>query len=283
MNPNQGLLTHDPAAVTAEVQRLFQKMFPESDLSFVSRAFGWAIDCFKGRFKDYLPVDTRYHDFEHTLQGTLCFARIHFGRHEAKVKPPITEHYFELGLLAILLHDTGYLKRKGDKDGTGAKYTATHVARSVEFAAELLTEKKFSSSDIRSVQNMIRCTGVDAKVNEIPFQTELEKITGCSLGTADLVGQMAAEDYVQKLPILYDEFAEAAAYDDDETSFFKMFSSPEDLMEKTPAFWEKFVLQKLNHEFAGMYRFLNSPYPEGPNFYLSRIEANLEQLNRHTV
>ena len=54
---------------------------------------------------------------------------------------------------------------------------------------------------------------------------------------ADLLGQMAVEDYVDKLPILYAEFAEAAGYTKDRTHFIAMFSSAEDLMQKTPAFW----------------------------------------------
>ena len=58
---------------------------------------------------------------------------------------------------------------------------------------------------------MIRCTGVNAALSVIPFQSEMEKVAGFALGTADLLGQMAAEDYVDKLPILYAEFAEAAA------------------------------------------------------------------------
>jgi hypothetical protein len=127
---------------------------------------------------------------------------------------------------------------------------------------------------------MIRCTGVDAVLDEIPFQSELEKITGFALGSADLMGQMAAEDYVEKLPVLYAEFAEAAAYARGGTHFIAMFSSAEDLMEKTPRFWKKFVLGKLEHEFGGLHHFLNSPYPDGPNFYLDRIEANIEQLNQ---
>jgi hypothetical protein len=276
----QNLLTHDPTAVAAEVQRVYQRMFPDGGYFFVPQAFGWTIDCFTGYFQDYQPVDTRYHDFEHTLQGTLCLARILYGRHNAGAKPALTQKFFELGLLGILLHDTGYLKKWDDTHGTGAKYTTTHVTRSVEFAAKLLTEKKFNRDDIQTIQNMIRCTGIDALLHEIPFQSEQEKITGCALGTADLVGQMAAEDYVEKLPVLYAEFAEAAVHDEDETHFIRMFSSADDLMDKTPSFWENFVLKKLNNEFGEMYRFLNTPYPAGPNFYLDHIQANLERLNR---
>ncbi|MGH7940211.1 MAG: hypothetical protein ACREFR_03975 [Limisphaerales bacterium] len=278
---NQTLLTHDPLAVAGEVQEIYRGMFAGAGWLFVPQAFGWAIDCFTGYFDDYLPVDTRYHDFEHTLQGTLCMARILHGRHYARAKPELTQRYFELGLLAILLHDTGYLKKADDTQGTGAKYTAIHVNRSMEFAAMLLAKMKFSGEDIWAVQNMIRCTGVDARLSAIPFQSEIEEITGLALGAADLVGQMAAEDYVEKLPALYAEFAEAAAASGNEkAAFFGGFSSAEDLMSKTPHFWKKHVREKLERDFAGIHRFLNSPYPDGPNFYLNRIEANLERL-RH--
>jgi hypothetical protein len=57
-----------------------------------------------------------------------------------------------------------------------------------------------------------------------------------------------------------------------------MFSSAADLMQKTPAFWEKYVQMKLNRDFGGIYRFLNDPYPDGPNDYLLRIEANMKKL-----
>ena len=51
------------------------------------------------------------------------------------------------------------------------------------------------------MQNMIGCTGVDAMLKVTPFQSEAEKITGYILGAADLVGQMAADDYIEKLPV----------------------------------------------------------------------------------
>jgi hypothetical protein len=276
---NQTLLTHDPLAVASEVQDLYQSMFPGAGRFLVPQAFGWVIDCFTGYFEDYQAVDTRYHDFEHTLQGTLCLARILYGRYCAGAKPALTQRYFELGLLAILLHDTGYLKKRDDTEGTGAKYTAIHVNRSMEFAARLLAKKKFTGEDIWAVQNMIRCTGVDAVLTAIPFQSEVEEATGMALGAADLVGQMAAVDYIEKLPALYAEFAEAAAQGKNDTRFFAGFSSAEDLISKTPVFWKKHVQEKLEREFAGMHHFLSSPYPDGPNFYLHRIEANLHKLS----
>ena len=56
------------------------------------------------------------------------------------------------------------------------------------------------------------------------------------------------------------------------------FSSAGDLMQKTPIFWEKFVQKKLDRDFGALYRFLNQPYPAGPNVYLERIQANMDRL-----
>jgi hypothetical protein len=270
--------TKDPAAVELEIQTAYLAMFPEGNRLFVPQVFGWAIECFTGRYRDYQAVDALYHDFEHTLQGALCLARLLCGRHRAGAEPPCTERIFQLAIMAILLHDTGYLKKRDDIEGTGAKYTVTHVGRSAEFAAQLLADKHFSPSDIQAVQNMIRCTGVSANLAAIPFQSELEKLAGCALATADLLGQMAAEDYVDKLPILYDEFAEAARFAGDSTSFVASFSSAADLITRTPAFWQELVQRKLELDFLGLYRFLSDSYPSGRNFYLERIEANMARV-----
>ena len=270
--------TSDPAAVESAVQSAFLDMFPDADKDFVPKIFRWASDCFTGNYADYQAIDARYHDFEHTLQVTLCMARMLHGRHFAKVQPVLPRRMVELGLAAILLHDTGYLKKRGDTEGTGAKYTVTHVARSAEFAAQLLDKNGFTGKDIASVQNMICCTGVDAMLKVTPFQSEAEKITGFILGAADLVGQMAADDYIEKLPVLYTEFAEAARHAPPKSDFLSMFSSARDLLVKTPNFWEKYVKPKLDRDLGAPQRYLCQPWPDGPNFYMDKIEANIRRL-----
>jgi len=271
--------TKQIAAVQGEVQSIYQTVFPQGNSSYVPEVFNWANDSFTGKYHEYQPIDARYHDLEHTLQGTLCMARLLRGWHFAKEQPSLTHRAFELGLLAILLHDTGYLKKHGDNEGTGAKYTLIHVDRSKQFAEELMSEKKFSASEIKSVQNMISCTGVNVDLSAIPFQSDLERRTGFALGTADLLGQMAARDYVDKLPILYSEFAEAARHNSSKTGSGKaMFTSAEDLLQKTPLFWEKYVRSKIENDFQSVYRFLNNPYPDGKNYYIDRIEQNIFRL-----
>jgi len=183
-----------------------------------------------------------------------------------------------LGLIGILLHDTGYLKHRNDTTGTGAKYTATHVLRSLEFTHQLLTAKGFPAVDIRAVQNMIRCTGLDAFLESIGFESEEERLVGHALATADLLGQMAAEDYVEKIPVLHEEFQEAARHDHGHTDFITKFGGAQDLLRRTPGFWRNYVLPKLEKDFGGLYRFLNQPQPHGRNWYLDRIEAHMEKI-----
>jgi hypothetical protein len=271
--------TKDARAVQAEVEAIFAAMFPKGDGGFVRKAFGWALDSFQGKYANFQPIDARYHDLEHTLQGTLCFARLLQGYQRTRVEPVIAERMSHLGLLAILLHDTGYLKTRDDVEGTGAKYTLIHVNRSCEFAQRLLAEKGFSEADIRSVQNMIRCTGVNVDLSKIPFGSEQERTLGFALGTADLLGQMAAEDYIDKLGILFTEFEESARFNGKFTGA-GVFSSVDDLRTKTPMFWERYVLPKIKEDFQGLYRYLGYPVAQEENFYVARIRANLDRLQR---
>lgn len=275
--------TKDPAAVRREVEGILRGVFPSADLSFVRRACGWVEDCFAGRHPGYRAIDTHYHDLEHSLQGTLCLMRLLAARHRTGSPPVLTVRLFELSLLAILLHDTGYLKTAEDKDGTGAKYTVIHVARSAEFAAGLLGQKGYKPDEIRAVQHMIRCTGVNADLGAIPFANDAERLCGCALATADLLGQMAADDYVEKLPDLYLEFAEAAGFHHGQPVPAILFHSPEELMRNTPWFWEHYVLPKIKEDFLGLYRFLNDPYPDGANPYVQQVEANIARLKEERV
>ena len=270
--------TKDPTAVEVEVQRAYLTAYPHGNQMFVPQVFGWAIDCFTGNYADYQAIDAQYHDFEHTLQGTLCMARLMRGRYLAGAQPIVSEKLFQLGVIAILLHDTGYLKHKGDHHGTGAKYTVIHVRRSADFAAELLTQKHYPAQDIKAVQNMILCTGVNAVLDAIPFQSEEEKIVGFALGASDLLGQMAAVDYVDKLPVLYSEFEEAARHEHGRNKTVGMFSSAADLRQKTPDFWDNYVKPKLDNDFLGLYRFLEDPKSPGHNQYIDRIEKNINRL-----
>lgn len=275
----QGVDTRDPIAVLHTCQETWRTITGSARDGFISRGFGWVQEAFAGQNPLYEALDTQYHDLEHTLQGTLCLARLLLGWHHAQGQPPLDPRAVRLGILAILLHDTGYLKPRGDHTGTGAKFTPIHVQRSAEVAAAFLAEDGASTDDIREVQAMIRCTGVNADVRRLHFERAVDRRVGGALATADLLGQMAAGDYVDKLPALYREFAEAAAASlDPSASNLGFFRDADDLIRKTPAFWNLHVRPRLDHEFEGAYRYLNDPWPDGPNEYLMRVEANLARI-----
>jgi hypothetical protein len=119
-----------------------------------------------------------------------------------------------------------------------------------------------------------------ADLNRIEFSDEAERVAGLALATADLLGQMADDAYVEKLPRLFSEFREAEYFKSpaEGAAGGAMFTSAKDLMRKTPMFYEKVVKPKINRDYRGLYRYLNTPYPDGPNWYMDQIDANLKRL-----
>src|SRR5690349_5582183 len=83
------VVTKNPTAVEGEVQAAYLAIFPGGDKTFAPRAFGWAVECFSGKFKDYQAIDAPYHDLEHTLQGALCMAQLLHGRFRAGARPEL--------------------------------------------------------------------------------------------------------------------------------------------------------------------------------------------------
>src|SRR5947209_4833963 len=104
--------TRNAHAIEAEVLRIFRGLFPASSSATIENAFQWVQRAFAGDYADFQPIDAKYHDFEHTMQGTLCYVRLLEGYQRAGAQPPLSPRIFELAVLAILLHDTGYLKKR---------------------------------------------------------------------------------------------------------------------------------------------------------------------------
>jgi hypothetical protein len=231
---------------------------------------------FQGEFWSYQPIDLVYHDLAHTAQASYCYLELTSGY--ARIEgTPATTREFELGLIAILLHDTGFLKVRGDDTGTGAKYTHSHVLRSCALAASLLPNLGLTRTEIDDVSGMIRCTGLTGNPEKSKFSSELARTAACMVATADYIGQMAAPDYPAKLDGLFSEFEEADNFSHVPAAQ-RMFTSSAQLMASTGDFWQKFVLTKLNGCLGGVYRYLASPLPERSNPYLESVEHNLLRI-----
>ena len=273
--------TKNPAAVAALVGDIFTRLFPGEVPSLLDRAFPEVELLFAGKHPGYQAIDLRYHDFEHTLQATVCLALLLRGAQESGEIEKLSPRQFELAIAAALLHDSGYLKVRSDEGGTGAKYTLTHVLRSCAFAASYLPTLGVTDREIATILSAINCTGANNEIGRLQFDGPADCFIGCSLATADLLGQMAAPDYPRKLDVLFGEFRES----DDFVAVPKdrrRFKSPEDLVLKTPHFWSQVIRPRLETDFKAVSRFLAQPYPAGPNDYLEAVERNIAIVRRHT-
>lgn len=271
----QQIDTKSPDAVAIAVRELYGRIFPENDSSYIEGYFKDVEKMFLGEYKGYQAMDTAYHDLEHTMQATLCFIRLMTQRQQSGVGPSMTQRDFNIGLLGILFHDLGYLKKASDNEGTGAKFTFVHEHRSCEFADVYLTENGWPKDEIFAVQHLISCTGPRSIIDSIPFSSTIERVMGEALCTADYLGQMSDPGYVDKLPVLFSEFEESDDFRGIEPSE-RLFKSVEQLIHSTPVFWRKAVIPKLEKDCHGLYRYLADPYPEGINPYIECVEKNVE-------
>ncbi|MGA3007998.1 MAG: hypothetical protein ABSE59_08925, partial [Opitutaceae bacterium] len=111
-------------------------------------------------------------------------------------------------------------------------------------------------------------------IKRLHFNSEVERLVGCTLATADYLAQMATPDYPDKLEVLFAEFHEADAFANVPPGQ-REYLSAADLVERTPDFWRSTVLPKLKTEYGGVYRYLAKPFPRGPNPYVEAVERNL--------
>lgn len=282
MNPPytlQDVDTADHRAVAEAVAGLERDLYPEADGEYIHKVFDEVAGMFAGNFARYQAMDTVYHNLEHTMQATLCWARICRNFQRERQSHWINRRAFRIGMVSVLLHDIGYLKEAGDEHGTGAKYTFVHEKRSCEMAQICLASNGWEQSDIFTVQHIISCTGPRASIDNVPFRNRSERILGQMVCTADYLGQMSDPQYVAKLPVLFQEFEESDDFRgiDKDKRYFK---SLDELLRKTPEFWINAVLPKLENECGGMYRFLSEPYIDGLNPYVMEVENNIAKIRR---
>ena len=273
--------TKNPSSVAGCVRQIFTAIHPQQSTGWLDRIFADVEALFEGRHPDFGPIDLHYHDLEHTLQATVCFAELLQGCLRTPEGPRISARQFELGVAAVMLHDTGYLKLRSDVAGTGAKYTFCHVLRSCAFTASYLPTLGANVAEIESVLSAINCTGPTKEISRLPFRDPTERFIGSALATADYLGQMAAPDYPDELGLLFAEFAESDDYIHLPPSQ-RLFTSAEDLIARTPQFWRNVVRPKLDGNFQGAFRYLSSG-AEGANRYIEAVERNITMIERRAT
>jgi len=271
--------TRNPLAVAGALEELHATLFPGVDAAFLRPIMRKIEGVFAGSWRDYQAMDTAYHDLEHTLQATLCSLRILAGHQRAQAHPALAPRDFRIAYHAMLLHDVGYLKKRDDHEGTGAKFTLIHEARGCDLAHEFLGEESWDPVEIERVCSLILCTGPRSNLGGTKFGNPAHRLLGQAVCTADFLSQMSDPGYVQKLPDLFEEFAESDRANQvpaDE----RQFKTLGDLYRSTPGFWENFVVPKLRGECADVGRYLADPFPSGPNPYFEQVQANIAAIKR---
>ncbi|MCU0843961.1 MAG: HD domain-containing protein [Spirochaetes bacterium] len=266
------LASQKPAAVVAEVKNIFHHHYSARAFAPVARCARLVKNLFVGKYPGYRACNTEYHNLTHTMDALLASARIVDGFNIQNPPLPVT---VAVNLFcAALLHDTGYIQESGDTEGTGAKYTSTHVERSVNFLQRNRDAFRFDGESIRMITNTIRCTGLSVDLDTIPFKSDAEQYAGCVLGTADILGQMSDRSYLEKLLFLYYEFKEAG---------IAGFNTEFDLLRKTVDFYQ-ITKNRLTESYMNIHiysqHYFKHRHGIDTNLYLEAIERQIAYLEK---
>ena len=276
------VMISDPREVGREVCRLLRALYPRADLAPVQKAFDTFTRIYSGTLPGYHGCDTWYHDAQHSLDCTLALARLMHG-HERSVgkREALGERRVRLGIICALFHDVGYIRRVDETDvSNGAELTLCHVTRSGEFLAHFLPTVGFAREAAMAAQ-LVQYTGYEMPLDAVRVRGAKDRRLGFLLGTADLMAQMADRMYPEKCrTFLYHEFEACGLAGAGKPGGPRpVYSSPDDLLRKTPGFARKLFEERLDGYFEGGYRFFES-YFGGRNPYLEQIRRHLDYIRR---
>ena len=275
----------DPVRVRDAILTLYATRYPGADLAPLEQGFRDFKALFEGTFPGYLACDTLYHDMRHTLDMTLALARLVDGHDRACAGADrLGPRRAVLGVLIALLHDSGYLKRTSESAvENGAVFTKTHVSRGADFLSAYLPGVGFAAEAALAAR-LVHFTGYEMEIDEIRVEDPKDRMIGCLVGTADLIGQMSDRMYLEKCrEFLYKEFvwgkiARERLPDGHEVV---RYASPEDLIIKTPGFYEYVARTRIQRKLGNVDRYAEAHF-DGPNLYQAEIDRNMDFL-RETI
>lgn len=226
----------EPKAVREEALGFLKDVMPNDSLVPVHNAFEAALDLYAGEYPGYRGCNTGYHDLRHILETFLAMARL---AHGAILEGKKVEGLVPVCLMAALFHDSGYIQKSRDSDGTGAKYTEIHVARSVSFLEKYGNKIGLSEDDIHAARLMVRCTDLAEDISTLSFPSSEIRFLGEMLNVSDLWAQMADRIYLEKLFFLFSEFQEGK---------IEIYQNQADMLRKTIGFYH-FIKERYKFAF----------------------------------
>ncbi|MEP7154996.1 MAG: HD domain-containing protein [Betaproteobacteria bacterium] len=268
--------TTDPAAVQREIARLFRLLYPGAAHGGMDTAFLDMARLYRGDYPGYMACDTSYHDVQHVLDVTLAMARLMDGYERSRRDTPaLGVRLFQLGIVTALFHDIGYIRATGDTVArNGAEYTINHVSRGAAFLTHYLPQIGMSEMAVAGAE-LVHFTGFEKRVGEILIQDPLLRMLGSLLGSADIIAQMSDRCYLEKCrDRLYPEFvAGGIAVKSTEKGEEVVFQSGDDLVRKTPAFFDTAV-NRLEYDLGGAYNYAATHFG-GFNLYMHAATKNV--------
>lgn len=269
--------TTDLPAVRAAVTGLFRELYDRVAGRALERAFADIERLYHGDHPDYCACDTQYHDIQHVLDVTLAMARLMDGYERDRVDAsPLGPQVFQLGVIAALFHDFGYLRRRGDRRHRyGAEYTLVHVSRGARFLRRYLTRLGMGRY-AETAAELLHYTGYERAPGTLRVADPLLRRLGHMLGTADIIAQMSDRCYLEKCrDRLYPEFVLGglARRELPGGRAQVVFRSGDDLVRKTPGFYRN-ATKRLDIDLACAYEYAQRHFG-GQNLYLEEMQKNV--------
>ena len=271
----------DADQVRDAVIALYSARYTGAELSPLARAFDDVKALFEGDYPGYLPCDTLYHDARHTLDMTLAMARLVDGHDRTQpARERLGARRAVLGVVIALLHDSGYLRRISESGvENGAVFTKVHVSRSADFLSRYLPTIGFGP-EAEIAARLVHFTGYEMDVDDIQTSDPKDRQLGYMVGTADLIGQMSDRMYLEKCrEFLYREFVLGAIAREQlpDGREIVRYASPEDLIYKTPGFYEYVARDRINRKLGAVDRYAEAHF-DGPSLYQAEIDNNMSYL-----
>jgi hypothetical protein len=269
-----------PGAVTEAVFATLVQAFPDEKFSRVRQAYVDFEKLFTGKWPGFLGCDTVYHDIQHTLDMSLAVARILTG-HELTV--PTNERLgasrVQLGMIVALFHDAGFI-RSSEEDTIyrhGAELTQSHVRRSAELLKNYLpTIGLADQAEVAAI--IVHFSGYEIPLDEILVDDPLDKRLGHLVATGDMIAQMADRCYLEKCrDRLFPEFVLGGVNMLTGDEVGKLEWTPEELLRRTPMFFEQVMNDRLDGAFNSGYKYLEVLFG-GKNPYLESINQSMDYL-----
>ncbi len=239
-----------PDSVLVEAETVVAAIGVDFDPQALRIAFGRTMELYQGGYPGFRACNTEYHDLDHTVDTFLLMARLLHGA--ALCGSRFTGRQLLVGLAAALLHDAGYIQETTDRSGTGAKYSITHVERSMEFIRVHGHAFALAAGEIEPARAVVLYTDLGVALETAPCPEEWVRPLGELLAAADIFAQMADRLYLEKLLFLFHEFQEGLVGG---------YTDELDLLRKTIGFYD-LIEQRFRNVQARMDRYLRAHFSE---------------------